>query len=316
MNSKITLLAFSVVVLACTSQNDPAKKPAIVLPDKEEEASAAPASASPYQFSSPEKVFTMPITLREISGLEVMDNDHLACVQDEDGSIYVYSVTEEKVTKKIPFAARGDYEELAIVGKDAYVLESSGTIYHVKNFGAGDKPEVKKIETQLTKGSDAEGMCYDKANNRLLISLKGKAEKQEDKKKDIYAFELATQKLSDSPVLMLSLKDLQKGMSSAAGNSEDKSLKKAKKEDEVDKVFTPSGMAIHPVTGEIYVLSTQNNLVAILDPSGKVKEVHTLENKLFIQPEGITFSDEGDLYISNEGQKGLGNILKFTYGKK
>lgn len=315
MNSKITLIAFSVLISACTSQNDPAKKPGIELPAKEEAAEAAPAPA-PYEFSSPEKVFTLPLNLREISGLEVMDKEHLACVQDEDGSIYIYSVTEEKVTRKIPFAARGDYEELAIVGNDAYVLESSGILYHVKNYSAGDKPEVKKITTQLSKESDAEGMCYDKANNRLLISLKGKAEKQDEKKKDIYAFDLATQKLSDSPVLLLNLKDLQKGMDGAAGKGQDKSLKKAKKEDEVDKVFTPSGMSIHPVTGDIYVLSTQNNLVAILSPSGDVREVHSLENKLFIQPEGITFSDEGDLYISNEGQKGLGNILKFTYGKK
>ena len=42
------------------------------------------------------------------------------------------------------------------------------------------------------------------------------------------------------------------------------------------------------------------------------KRVKELDEKLFRQPEGICFSPEGDMYISNEGQGGKGYILKFN----
>jgi hypothetical protein len=46
---------------------------------------------------------------------------------------------------------------------------------------------------------------------------------------------------------------------------------------------------------------------------GSVSHIKTLDKRIFRQPEGISFSSGGDLYISNEGDNGRGNILKFKY---
>jgi hypothetical protein len=43
---------------------------------------------------------------------------------------------------------------------------------------------------------------------------------------------------------------------------------------------------------------------------GGEKELYELSNSDFPQPEGLAFGPAGELFISNEGKNGAGNILK------
>ncbi|MBN2531701.1 MAG: hypothetical protein JXB88_02355 [Spirochaetales bacterium] len=83
--------------------------------------------------------------------------------------------------------------------------------------------------------------------------------------------------------------------------------------------FNPSAIAIHPVTKDMYVLSSSDRLLAVCDSNGTVKEAYMLDPDIFYQPEGISFYPNGDMLISNEGNKkkktSPGNILLFLYKK-
>ena len=59
------------------------------------------------------------------------------------------------------------------------------------------------------------------------------------------------------------------------------------------------------------MISSVGKLLVVLDRDGYILGVHALDPNLFRQPEGICFSPEGDLYISNEGRGGKGYVLKF-----
>jgi DNA-binding beta-propeller fold protein YncE len=72
----------------------------------------------------------------------------------------------------------------------------------------------------------------------------------------------------------------------------------------------PAEVAIHPTTGAIYLTEASNPQLFILNADGTIKSRYKLDDKVFTQPEGITFSPSGELYISNEGKKENGNILK------
>ena len=85
---------------------------------------------------------------------------------------------------------------------------------------------------------------------------------------------------------------------------------------ESETSFKPSGIAIHPIDGEVYIISSVGKLLIILNRSGKVQNVIELDPKIFRQPEGICFSPKGDMFISNEGQGGKGYILKFKIYEK
>ena len=77
--------------------------------------------------------------------------------------------------------------------------------------------------------------------------------------------------------------------------------------------FNPSAIAVHPVTHDIYLLSTRDNkCMAVYSHQGILKAFQYIDAELMPQPEGICFSPDGKLYISSEGKKGEpGNLFEF-----
>ena len=195
--------------------------------------------------------------------------------------------------KEISFGVPGDYEELAMVGETIWVLRADGKLFEVSNMNAA-KPSVKEYSTQLTTKQDPEGLCYDKKNNRLLIAIKG-AEPGTENYKGIYAFDLDSKKMDQQPVFKIDLQN------KVFGNGSDKKKR---------NTINPSGISIHPVSGDMYIIDGRNPQLLITDAGGNIKNLYRLNSNEFAQPEGITFNSAGDLFIANEGTKQPGNIVQ------
>ena len=235
----------------------------------------------------------MPAILKEISGIAYLDKNRFACVQDESGIIFIYNNATGKIEKQVTFGASGDYEGIAMVGTTAYVVRSNGTIYEVDNINISS-PNIKEHKTPLTAKNDVEGLAYDAPNNRLLLAIKG-AETSSADYKGIYAFDLKSKKLSTTPAIKLNLSD---------------PMLPSKKSKKPANNLQPSDIDINPVTKEIYLTESANSNLYILNADGSIKERYTLSKADFSQPEGITFSPSGELFISNEGKDESGNILQ------
>ena len=238
------------------------------------------------------KRWELPEELTEISAISYLDNQRIACIQDEEGSIYIYNINTNEIERKVPFAGAGDYEGMTFVNDVAYVVNSSGVIYEVSNL-QGEKPNVKEYKTFLDSKNDVEGIGWDKKRKKLLVTVK-----KDDAAgaKGIYAFDPVTKQMAKDPAITLDLTDQ---LFARSG--------KKKKAD-----FQPSSISIHRTLGDIYVLEGTNQRLLILDNKGNPQKLVQLNKKDFLQPEGITFSPEGDIFISNEGKSGRGNILKVT----
>jgi uncharacterized protein YjiK len=239
------------------------------------------------------KKWEMPAILLEISGLSYMGKDQFACIQDEAGVIFIYDTSTGKIDRSITFGAAGDYEGIALVNKTAYVVRSDGKIFEVNNIDT-TSPHIREYQTSLTAHNNVEGLTYDSKHNRLLLAIKG-AETSASDYKGIYAFDLNTKKLAVEPLFKLSLTD------PALAGTKSKKLNNA---------LQPSEIAVNPITGDIYLAEAVNPQLFILDATGKIKARHKLNGNVFTQPEGLAFSPDGELYISNEGKEGSGNILK------
>ncbi|HEX6168694.1 MAG TPA: SdiA-regulated domain-containing protein [Chitinophagaceae bacterium] len=234
----------------------------------------------------------LPADLKEVSGIAYMDDQRFACIQDEIGTIFVYNSATNKIEKEIQFAGVGDFEGITLKGDIAYVIRADGKIFEI-DMKIG-KSSAKEYSTSLTIEHNVEGLCYDKNNNRLLLATKDN-DPVNPGYKGIYAFDLSKKVFIDQPVYKINLKDEIFGTAAA--------------QDKKSKSIMPSAMAIQPLTNDIYITDGPRSKLLVMDKSGNIKQLLQL-GSAFSQPEGITFSPEGQLYISNEGTKQPGNILK------
>ena len=252
-----------------------------------------------YDFSMPSETIHLTTTLSEISGLFYWDSKSLGAIQDEMGIVYRIDINDGKILTQIRFGNDGDFEGITKVDDVFYALKSNGNLYQFSK----SSPKAIKYDTELDEINNCEGICYDKTNNSLLIACKGFAGTNENDVMDgkaIYRYDLLTMQLKDNPEILIESYELKKNTPS---------IKK-----KVFKAFAPSGICIHPITQETYVLSHKGKLLVIFDAKKRLlKSIH-LPKHLFPQPEGICFAPNGDLFISNEGGKNAKpTLLKFKY---
>jgi uncharacterized protein YjiK len=249
----------------------------------------------PYKLTEPDKSWNLPNSLVEISGVSFIDNQRLACVQDEKGIIFIFNLKAGEVESEIEFGDDGDYEDIEIIEGDAWILKSNGTLYKVNDYLKKAESDVKKHTTALSGKNDAEGLAYDPVSKNLLIACKEHPfvdEKEGSGFKAIYSFNPETKLMDIKPFLLINLDTIKyyKG----------------------DKTFMPSGIAIHPITGDVFILGSVGKLLLVLSRKGEMLAMIKLSTKIFRQPEGICFSPGGTLYISNEGAGQAGTILEFN----
>lgn len=230
----------------------------------------------------------MPRELTEISGSTWYGKDKIAAVQDEVGVVFIYDLVSKEVVDKIPFSGKGDYEGVAAAGDVFYVLRSDGLIVEVK------KGDAKPHQTFLRASHDTESLFYDKENNRLLVAVKA-SDPSSDSHKGIYSFDLSSRKMSEQPVMSVDL--------------EHPLLSDGKK---ISERFQPADLAIHPLTRDVYIVDGAEPSLLVMSPQGEIKAYYKLDKSVFKQPEGITFSPAGEMYISSEGVKDSGVIVKVS----
>ena len=237
----------------------------------------APAFAQvDYSVHSPELLVDLPEELEEISGL-TLDGDDLLAIQDENGIIFRVSTADGSIKERILFADDGDYEGVALVGKEIWVARSNGHLYQVTAPGQPDQ-QVTRHKTWLDQDYDVEGLYYDAAGQRLLLACKedppGNGMPKENRY--IFSFDLETTTLDKEPAFTFPRYN----------------------------DFSPSGLAIHPQSGNLYLTSSVGKQLGIVTPAGKVELLVNLPRKFFPQPEGICFRPDGTMYISTEGRDG------------
>jgi uncharacterized protein YjiK len=79
----------------------------------------------------------------------------------------------------------------------------------------------------------------------------------------------------------------------------------------LDAELSPSGIAVHPITGTVFIVAAQQDVIVEFDRSGQYLASARLARRLHPQPEGIAFAPDGTLFIANEGQSGRANLTVY-----
>jgi uncharacterized protein YjiK len=250
----------------------------------------------PPHYTSEPSVVKLEKGLDEISGLSFDANPKsVYAICDDKASLFELSVPDGKVIRKLKFYEGKDYEDLAIVGDSCFVLNSSGNILSF-DYRTGDVADAIVHHFPGSGRHEFEILYRDKGTGNLVLICK---DCEQDTKKEVssFSYNIASGSYSDGS-FRLDAKDI---------------LEKSEVE---KKRFKPSAAAIHPVTGELYIISSVNKLLVVATPEGVVKETYSLDSELFKQPEGIAFTPSGDMLISNESaERGAATLLYYKYSK-
>lgn len=265
-----------------------------------------------YNLSAPDRVYNLPKKLKEISGITAIDSSLIACIQDESEIVFIYDINSGKIISQIDYGYKGDYEGIAMVDSTFYILRSDGEITEIENFETG-----KSVRSNFHSGipwKDNEGICYEPTNNLLLITSKEVPHKSSENrdKRFIYGFDLTSKRPVPEPVFTVDLSVIDSFALANTIKVPIKDKKKGKSKDP-DIRFQVSDLAIHPITGKLFLLSSADKLLFVFNTKNEIEYIGKLNPDLFIQPEGITFMKNGDMYISNEGQKKSATLVRFNY---
>lgn len=255
----------------------------------------------PFNFLKPAKIFDLPDILREISGIAMYSADEIYCIQDEAGILFSYNLATEKISEMLRFTDTGDFEDVTLGAGEVFLLRSDGTVFsfNPKNFNGTAKQTIVP-----TQSINIEGLFFDMQNGTLLAASKSEPVNGAKNIREIH--QTSPGKMFDSSVFLKidtdEINDLLK-----------KSYPILMEETTVE--FNPSAIAIHPVTGELFVLSASDRLLAVFK-NKKLKKVIPLPSEMYHKPEGLSFTPNGDLYISSEGIKNgalPGRIFYFPF---
>lgn len=285
-------------------------------------ASSAEVTAQPrrslldfYKLSKPDFKEKLPGRLKEVSGVAPLSNHEVACIQDEDGCIYIYDFVAKGITRKIPFGPGGDYEEVASVGDTLFVLRSDGVLFEVRDWRKSEpNSEAQSVTTHELgmKSKNNEGLAFDTGSHRLLIAPKSRSERTSsaELERPIFAYDLERNYLLPEPVFVYNVAALE---SFAIAHHRDIPMVERKngKGKKSALRFLPSSIAVHPITSEIVVLSGVDRVIAVFDRQGNPTGYEMLDEKLFRQPEGVAFLPNGDMVVTNEGRGKKATLLRF-----
>ncbi|ASZ10955.1 hypothetical protein KTO58_20615 [Chitinophaga pendula] len=269
-----------IIILSCNASSEQEKK--------------QPSTPKGYQLQDPQR-FRVRESMQEISGLVLdPDENNIYAINDEEGRIYKIDLSADEPYPYWKFGRSGDYEDIVKTYKGWMVLKSNGTLYHVHNMFT-DSTSSSEYKLSIPGKQEFESAYIDSSGQGVILLCKNC---EDDKKKGVtsaYRFDLNSMQYDPAPVFQLSLDDI----SRLAGRE--------------IKHFRPSAATIHPIDKRLYIISNVNHMLVIATQQGKVLETYPFKNKLFLQPEGIYFAKNGDMYISNEAGEGTANILKFVY---
>ena len=288
------LISASVFLLSSCSKNQTSKENSEKNKKENKEKASndiANSDLSKYDLGSVNpQIITLPAELKEISGLTMTPDGRLFGEQDEQGIIYQIDYKTGDIVKKFTLGkppVKKDFEDIVYINNKFYLLHSKGEIFEFEEGDNGESVDYKIYKTGLNGKYDIEGLCFDPETNSLLLACKGfPGVENDDNDKAVYSFSLDSMKLDPVQRFLISKTDIK-------------------------NYFNPSGIQRNPLTGTFFLIAANGNEIIEISKEGNYIGKESLPKKIHAQPEGITFSSDGTLFISNEGKNGSANIVVY-----
>ncbi len=228
----------------------------------------------------------LPKSLREASGLAVVNETQLLVHNDEKGFIYRITLPGMLIEKMATLGDRrikDDYEGIAIAGSDVYLTTSVGLLYRAPDLDLTVidqtvQPEI--IDTELGEVCEIEGLAIE--GDRLLLPCKTAFSDEYTNQLIVFYYDIG----EGTTGVHLAIPAGELGM----------------------KKVQPTAIE---VTDTHYYIITERRLL-VIDKETKEFRRYKLSKKRHFQPEGIALMEDGSLVIVDDLRKGIGRLTRYT----
>ncbi len=246
----------------------------------------------PYYNLNKPYIIKLPSELKEISGIAYYGKDNsLFAESDDKGCLYKIFLNKPADIRKWKFSHKRDYEDIVLHDSAFYILNNNGDIVSLSFL----KDSLITHEYSFPENGkyEFESLYYDDKLQKLVLLCK---DCEIDKNGTVSAYNFDPQQFTYSSSYTIDARNI------------------IEMTRPLSTRYKPSGASVNPVTGELYILSSINKLLVVAERNGKIKEIYHLDPSLFNHPEGITFTPNGGLFISNEaGKMQPATILFFQF---
>ena len=236
----------------------------------------------------------LPDRLREISGLALTNAGGLLAVDDERAVVYELDYDSGGILREFSVGdpvLKGDFEGLAVLGSTLFLMDSDGDLYRSVVGSDDEHVRVETVPTGLGEQCEFEGLTsYAK---RLYLLCKAVYDDGDRDGLTVFVWDTESDRLlSDEHV---TLPEAEIGREIAK------------------KRLHPSGIAVHPQTGNWVIVAARQAALIEMSPTGRLLSARPLpEGIRHPQAEGIEFTEDGRLLIADEGGKGKARLTMYT----
>jgi len=228
----------------------------------------------------------LPGRLYEISGLAMTLDNHLMAHNDEKAVIHEIDYQNGTIVKAFQLAdiknpENDDFEGIATVNDQVYLVTSSGRIYESSRGAEGESVLYNIYATGVGRDYEIEGLAYDATQQALLLMCKDARRADLKEQLVIYHWSIDEKQLVEDAHIVIPVIEFTRHIGG--------------------KEFQPSGIERHPVSGNYFVLAARQRAIAEITPAGQVVAAKQFPAQWHRQPEGITFAADGTLIIADEG---------------
>ena len=234
-----------------------------------------------YQIAS---TWDLPDQLKNTSGIGTINQQKIACITRDKGSIYIYNLKTQNIEKQINFGNSQNYTDIEIVGTTAFILKKEGMLIKLEHYKKD--PLITEYQIFNDASRDASGLSYDASSNRLLIAVKD--DKFEHKgTKGIYGYSLATNRINFNPDYEIEL--------NSSLFAERKNLKAAQR-------FLPNAISKNSKE-TVHILDTRHHELLKVNILNKSAELYKLREEDFPVPETISHLKNNNILVFNNSKK-------------
>ena len=243
----------------------------------------------------------LPGRLKEISGLAMTLDNRLLAHNDEKGVIHEIDYQNGTIIKAFQLAdmkdaVNADFEGIATVSDQVYLVTSSGRIYEGSRGTDGESVLYNIYTTGVGRDYEIEGLAYDASQRALLLMGKDARRAELKEQVVIYHWSVDEKQLIKDSHMVIPVIEFTRYIEG--------------------KEFHPSGIERHPASGNYFVVAARQRAIAEITPEGRVVASKQFPARWHRQTEGITFAADSALIIADEGAGGKARLTVYPVSER